>query len=54
MLVLDRVICATGTLDALLWMMLGGVMPGGIARSDVLDEAAICAIALPISVPGWK
>ena len=49
-----RVSWATGTLDALDWTTYGGVTPGGIARNAVWQEDVICAIALPMSIPGWK
>ena len=29
-------------------------MPGGAIRRIVLDTEEICAIAAPMSVPGWK
>ena len=46
--------CATGTFEALNWMMFGGVMPGGRMRVMVFVTDAICAMAAPRSVPGWK
>jgi hypothetical protein len=46
--------CATGTFDALNWITLGGVMPGGVMRRIVALTELICAIAAPMSVPGWK
>ena len=45
---------ATGTFEALNWMMFGGCMPGGAMRSTALLCAEICAIAVPISAPCWK
>ncbi len=29
-------------------------MPGGVMRRTVFDTDEICAMAAPISVPGWK
>ena len=43
-----------GTLPALNWMMIGGWIPGGRIRSTVFETELICAIAAPMSVPGWK
>jgi hypothetical protein len=51
---LEMVSCATGTFVALNWITLGGVMPGGAMRRIVLDTEEICAMAAPMSVPGWK
>ena len=50
----DAVSCATGTLEALNWITLGGCMPGGMMRRTVLDTDAIWAMAAPMSAPGWK
>ena len=46
--------CTTGTLLALNWMMLGGVMPGGMKRRMVEQTADTWAMLGPMSVPGWK
>ena len=35
-------------------MTLGGVMPGGVMRRMVDDTDEICAMAAPMSAPGWK
>jgi hypothetical protein len=32
----------------------GGVIPGGIWRSTVCEAEVICAVAVRMSVPGWK
>ena len=46
--------CATGTFEALNWMTFGGVIPGGVMRRIVAETEEICAMAAPMSVPGWK
>src|SRR5579862_6085628 len=50
----DIVTCATGTFDALDWITYGGVIPGGMALIAVCDDDTIWAIAVAMSVPGWK
>ena len=51
---LEAVSWATGTLEALNWTSVGGCIPGGAMRRMVLESAPICAMAPPMSVPGWK
>ncbi len=43
-----------GTLEALYWMMKGGVDPGGRARNCTWLIAVTWAIAWPIFTLGWK
>ena len=50
----SSVTCTTGTFEALNWMIFGGAIPGGAMRSTALLCAEICAMAAPISAPGWK
>ena len=37
--------CRIGTVEALYWMISGGVMPGGICFRTVCEIAVICATA---------
>ncbi len=46
--------CSTGTLDALYWMMNGGVDPGGRLRSCTWQIAVTCDTASPTFTCGWK
>jgi len=43
-----------GTVAGLYVMITGGEIPGGSMRSTVPLIALICAIAAPMSMPGWK
>ncbi len=49
-----RIICTMGTVAGLNRIITGGVRPGGMMRSAVPLTALICAIAAPMSAPGWK
>src|SRR3569832_2550395 len=42
-----------GTLEALYWMISGGVVPGGSCRSCVWAMAVTCATALAMFTFGW-
>ncbi len=46
--------CSTGTLEALYWMMNGGVEPGGRLRNCTWQIAVTWATALPMFTCGWK
>ena len=46
--------CSTGTLEALYWMMNGGVVPGGSERNCTWLMAVTCATAWPMFTCGWK
>ena len=35
-------------------MIVGGVMPGGICFTTVCEIEVTCAVAVRMSVPGWK
>ena len=50
----ERPSCSTGTLEALYWMMNGGVEPGGRERNCTWLIAVTWAIAWPIFTLGWK
>ena len=43
-----------GTVEALKFRISGGVMLGGICFSTVWAIAVTCALAVRMSVPGWK
>ena len=43
-----------GTVEALKFRISGGVMLGGICFSTVCEIAVTCALAVRMSVPGWK
>jgi hypothetical protein len=44
----------TGTLEALYWMISGGVAPGGMTRRIVWDTAVTWARAASTFTFGWK
>jgi len=46
--------CRIGTVEALYWMISGGVWPGGICRNTVWAMAVICATAAGTDAPGCK
>ena len=49
-----RLICSTGTLEALNCTTIGGWMPGGISARIELVAETICAMARSRFTSGWK
>ncbi len=47
-------ICRIGTLEALYWMISGGVVPGGMIRSRVWQMEVTCATPASTFAPSWK
>ena len=49
-----KLYCKIGTVEALYWMINGGVIPGGICFRTVCADAVICATAESTEAFGWR